>query len=246
VVGLNVCGGHATFPGVLGTTIFKAFDYNVAKTGLGMREAEQEGFHPIEAIVRGYDRAHYYPGRKESALKVIADRDTGRILGAQAVGEGPSDKFIDIVAMALHAKMTCEQLALVDLAYAPPFSPALSPVIVAANVLMNKREGKLKWIRASEVKQRLETSKETFQLLDIREENEVKEKRIPGSLWIPYAELGKRIGELDHKKEIAVHCESGLRSYKACLKLEHAGIQNVRNVDGGMLCWCYDVESEQR
>ena len=76
-----------------------------------MREAEKEGFHPIQAIVRGFDRAHYYPGRKESTLKVIADKKTGRILGGQAIGEGPSDKFMDILAMALHGKMTCQELA---------------------------------------------------------------------------------------------------------------------------------------
>jgi NADPH-dependent 2,4-dienoyl-CoA reductase/sulfur reductase-like enzyme/rhodanese-related sulfurtransferase len=243
VVGVNVCGGDATFPGVLGTTIFKAFDFNVAKTGLNMREAEKEGFRPIQAIVRGFDRAHYYPGRKESALKVIADQATGRILGGEAVGEGSSDKFIDILAMALHGKMDCATLAIVDLAYAPPFSPALSPVIVAANVLMNKLEGKVNGIKASEVRKRLEASRADFQLLDVREESEMMEKRIPGSLWIPLAELGKRSHELDKNKEIAVHCESGLRSYKACLKLQNAGIENIKNVDGGMLCWCYELES---
>jgi NADPH-dependent 2,4-dienoyl-CoA reductase/sulfur reductase-like enzyme len=89
VVGVNVCGGNATFPGVMGTTIFKAFDFNVAKTGLNMREAEKEGFHPVQAIVRGYGQAHYYPGERESALKVIADKETGRILGGQVIGEGP-------------------------------------------------------------------------------------------------------------------------------------------------------------
>ncbi|OGP63400.1 MAG: hypothetical protein A2170_06695 [Deltaproteobacteria bacterium RBG_13_53_10] len=246
VVGENVCGGNARFPGVLGTTIFKAFDFNVAKTGLNMKEAEREGFRPIEAIVRGYDRAHYYPGKRESTLKVIADQETGRILGGQAIGDGPSDKFVDILAMALHAKMDCRMLATVDLAYAPPFSPALSPVIVAANVLMNKREGKIKSIRASEVRGKLETTEAGFQLLDVREASEVKEKRIPGSVWIPLGELGKRAGELDKTKEIAVHCESGLRSYKACLKLKHAGIENVKNMDGGMLCWCYDLESGEK
>ena len=243
VVGVNVCGGNATFPGVMGTAVFKTFDFNVAKTGLNMREAEKEGFHPVQAIVRGYDRAHYYPGRKESTLKVIADKETGRILGGQAIGEGPSDKFIDILAMALHGKMTCRELASVDLAYAPPFSPVLSPIIVAANVLMNKLEGKVEGIQASEVREKLETSKEAFQVLDVREEDEVKEKRIPNSIWIPYGELKKRLNELDKRKEIAVHCESGLRSYKACLKLQHEGFENVKNIDGGMLCWCYDVES---
>ena len=246
VVGVNVCGGHATFPGVMGTAIFKTFGFNVAKTGLNMKEAEKEGFHPLQAIVRGYDRAHYYPGKKESTLKVIADRETGRILGGQALGEGPSDKFIDILAMALHGKMTCEELALVDLAYAPPYSPALSPVIVAANVLMNKREGTFKSIEASEVKEKLRSSQETFQLLDVRNEDEVKQKRIPGGTWIPLPELEKRVHELDRKREIAVHCESGLRSYRACLRLQHAGFENVKNVDGGMLCWCYDVESEDQ
>ena len=243
VVGVNVCGGNATFPGVMGTTVFKTFDFNVAKTGLNMREAEKEGFHPIQAIVRGHDRAHYYPGRKESTLKVIADKETGRILGGQAIGEGPSDKFIDILAMALHAKMTCRELGNVDLAYAPPFSPVLSPIIVAANVIMNKLEGRIGGIQASEVREKLQTSKENFQVLDVREEDEVKQKRIPNSTWIPYGELKKRLNELDKGKEIAVHCESGLRSYKACLNLQHEGFKNVKNIDGGMLCWCYEGES---
>jgi rhodanese-related sulfurtransferase len=242
VVGVNVCGGNATFPGVMGTAIFKTFDFNVAKTGLNVREAEKEGFHPVQAIVRGFDRAHYYPGRKESTLKVIANKETGRILGGQAVGEGPSDKFIDILAMALHGKMTCQELASVDLAYAPPFSPALSPIIVAANVLMNKLEGKVEGIEASEVRKKLQASRESFQVLDVREEEEVKAKRIPNTIWVPYGELKKRLGELDKRKETAVHCESGLRSYKACLKLQQEGFENVKNIDGGMLCWCYDLE----
>ncbi len=245
VVGINVCGGNATFPGVMGTTIFKAFDFNVAKTGLSMREAEKEGFSPIQAIVRGYDRAHYYPGGKESVLKVIADQKTGRILGAQAIGEGPSDKFIDILAMALHGKMTPQDLANVDLAYAPPYSPVLSPVIVAANVLTNKLEGRVKGIQIEEVKEKLTTSKESFQVLDVREEEEVKKSRILGSTWIPLGKLEKHLGELDKKKEIAVHCASGLRSYNACLKLQHRGFENVKNIDGGMLCWCDDSEPKR-
>jgi NADPH-dependent 2,4-dienoyl-CoA reductase/sulfur reductase-like enzyme/rhodanese-related sulfurtransferase len=246
VVGVNVCGGNAAFPGVMGTTVFKTFDFNVAKTGLNMGEAEKASFYPIQAIVRGYDRAHYYPGRKESTLKVIADKETGRILGGQAIGEGPSDKFIDILAMGLHAKMTCRELGNVDLAYAPPFSPVLSPIIVAANVIMNKLEGRVRGIGAAEAREKLGTLKEAFQVLDVREKDEVQAKRIPNSTWIPYGDLKKRVHELDKEKEIAVHCESGLRSYKACLNLQHEGFKNVKNIDGGMLCWCYDVESEDK
>ena len=244
VVGINACGGNAIFPGVMGTAVFKAFDFSVAKTGLSMKEAHREGLHPIQAIVRGYAQAEYYPGEKESALKVIADKGSGRILGGQAVGNGPSDKFIDTLAMALHTRMTCQALASVDLAYAPPFSPPLSPVIVAASVLMNKLEGKLKGIEASEVGERLRTSGESFQLLDVREEEEVKEKRIPGSVWIPLRELKGRLQALDKNREIVVHCESGLRSYKACLKLEYEGFGNVKNIDGGLLCWGDNLESE--
>ena len=245
VVGENVCGGNAIFPGVMGTAVFKTFDFNVAKTGLSMREAEKEGFRPLQAIVRGYDRAHYYPGEKESILKVIADKESGGILGGQAMGEGPSDKFIDILAMALHSKMTCRELANVDLAYAPPYSPVLSPIIVAANVLSNKLDGKVEGIQVSAVREKLETQKENFQVIDVREEDEVKEKRISSTLWIPYGDLKKRMSELDKGKEIAVHCESGLRSYKACLKLQQEGFKNVKNIDGGLLCWCYDVESKK-
>ena len=245
VAGINVCGGHETFPGVLGTGIFKAFDFHVAKTGLNMREAKMEGLEPVQAIVRGYGRAHVLPGGKESVLKVIAARKTGRILGAQAVGEGPSDKFIDTVAMALQAKMTCSQLAEADLAYSPPFSPVLSPVIVAACVLMNKIEGTLGWLSAAELKEKRAASGDRFVVLDVREEKEVKEKRIPRSQWIPLDELEKRLGELDKNKEIAVHCHSGLRSYKASLKLKHHGFTKVENLDGGLLCWSYDLEGEK-
>jgi len=246
VAGVNVCGGNATFPGIMGTAVFRTFDFNVAKTGLNMREAEKEGFHPVQAVVRGYGHAHYYPGGKESTLKVVADKETGRILGAEAMGEGPSDKFIDILAMALHGQMTCQELASADLAYAPPYSPVLSPVIVAANVLSNKLEGKVEGIQASEVREKLQTSTEDFQVLDVREGEEVKEKRIPNTTWIPYGELKKRLGELDKRKETAVHCESGLRSYKACLRLQQEGFENVKNIDGGLLCWYYDLISKDK
>jgi NADPH-dependent 2,4-dienoyl-CoA reductase/sulfur reductase-like enzyme/rhodanese-related sulfurtransferase len=243
VVGTNVCGGNATFPGVLGTSIFKAFDYAVAKTGLNMGESQREGFHPIQAIVRGYGQAHYYPGGRESILKLIADRDTGRILGAEAIGKGPSDKLVDTVAMALLARMDVRALAAADLAYSPPFSPALSPIIVASNVLMNKMEGTVEWMTASELKQKLDSAEDHFQLLDVREKKE--KNRIPGSKRIPLDELGQRLGEVDSGKEIAVHCVSGLRSYRASLKLKNAGFENIKNVDGGMLCWCYGFEDER-
>jgi rhodanese-related sulfurtransferase len=111
---------------------------------------------------------------------------------------------------------------------------------------MNKLEGRVEGIQASEVRERLKTSKEKFQVLDVREEDEVKKQRIPNSIWIPLGELKKRMGELDKTKETAVHCHSGQRSYKACLRLQHEGFKNVKNIDGGILCWCYDLESDHK
>ena len=108
---------------------------------------------------------------------------------------------------------------------------------------MNKLEGKVDGIQASEVREKMKTSEGSFQLLDVREEDEVEKQRIPGSVWIPLGELKKRAGELDKQKETAVHCHSGQRSYKACLKLKQEGFENVKNVDGGILCWHYEMES---
>jgi len=114
--------------------------------------------------------------------------------------------------------------------------------ITAANVLQNKLEGKLEWLSPAEVKGKMETADDAFAILDVRDLKEVQEKRIPRSIWIPSEELEKRLGELDRDKELAVHCYSGVRSYKACLKLKHRGFNKVQNVDGGLLCWCYDLE----
>lgn len=245
VAGINVAGGSAVFPGVLGTAICKVFDFNVAKTGLSMREAEQAGFTPLPAIVRGYSGAHYYPGMKEAVLKVIADQRSGRILGAQAVGEGPADKFIDVISMALMAQLDCLALGNADLAYSPPFSPALSPVIVAAHVLQNKREKVFDWISAEEAHAKLKGNTDEFVLVDVREEKEVREKHIPGSVWIALGKIEENLTKLDKGKIIAIHCHSGARSYKGYLKLRHKGFHRIKNVDGGILCWPEDLKGLQ-
>jgi rhodanese-related sulfurtransferase len=141
--------------------------------------------------------------------------------------------------------MTCSDLAGADLAYSPPFSPVLSPVIVAAGVLTNKIEGDLDWLSPAELNDKRKASGDDFVVLDVRDGKEVKERRIPRSRWIPLDELEKRLGELDKNKEIAVHCHSGLRSYKACLKMKHHGFKRIENLDGGLLCWSYDLEGEK-
>lgn len=135
IAGENAAGGDERFPGVFGTAIFKTFELNVGMTGLTEAAARASGFNPIIAVINAYDKARYYPGTEKLKLKVVADAKDGRLLGAQAVGMGAVDKTIDIAAIALLGKLTCLNLENADLAYAPPFSPVLSPMIVAAGVL---------------------------------------------------------------------------------------------------------------
>ncbi|MGH8568867.1 MAG: FAD-dependent oxidoreductase, partial [Gammaproteobacteria bacterium] len=138
VAGENAAGGNARFPGVLGTGIFKTFDLNVGLTGLTEATAREAGLSPIAAVISARDKARYYPGARELTLKLIAESGSGRLLGAQAVGFGAVDKMIDIAATALLGGLSCLDLENADLAYAPPFSPVLSPIIVAASTLSRK------------------------------------------------------------------------------------------------------------
>lgn len=138
VAGENAAGGDARFPGILGTSIFKAFDLNVGFTGLTESAAREAGFDPVASVITARDKARYYPGGREVTLKLVADAESGRLLGAQAVGPGAVDKMIDIAATALIGNLGCRDLEYADLAYAPPYSPVLSPIIVAASDLSKK------------------------------------------------------------------------------------------------------------
>ena len=135
VAGTNMAGGDAHFPGVLGTAIFKVFDLAVARTGLGQEEAKLAGFDAVSAQIQAPSRARYIAGSSTLTLSVTAERGTGRLLGAQAVGTDAVDKTIDTFAAALWGGLATTDLPDLDLAYAPPFSPVLSPVQVAGEVL---------------------------------------------------------------------------------------------------------------
>ena len=151
VAGTNAAKGEEIleFPGVLGTGIFKVFDLDVGKTGLSEAEAEDAGFEVVSAGLETYDRAAYYPGAQKAFLKLIADRETGRLLGAEAAGSG-ADKLTDVCATALWGGLSYPDLINLDLAYAPPYGPALSPVIQAATILSGKFEHAREGVMASE------------------------------------------------------------------------------------------------
>lgn len=132
VVGLNVTGGDAVFPGVIGTAISKICKFEVARTGLNEREAAEVGLDAVAATIEGETRAHYYPGATPIRVKLVAERGSGRILGGQIVGEEGAAKRVDVLAAAVWTEMVAEEFASLDLAYAPPFSPVWDPVLIAA------------------------------------------------------------------------------------------------------------------
>ena len=130
VAAVNICGGQDRFPGVLGSTVCKVFDFCVARTGLSQSAAEEAGHDIVNAIAPAPDKAHFMPGAKLLILKLVADRKSRKLLGAQAIGPGAGDKRIDVAAMALTAGMTVDQLANADLCYAPPYAPAMDNIIM--------------------------------------------------------------------------------------------------------------------
>ncbi|WP_436739478.1 FAD-dependent oxidoreductase [Streptomyces sp. BBFR102] len=132
VIGTNVGGGYATFPGVVGTAVSKVCDLEIARTGLLEAEAREAGFQFVTATVESTSRAGYFPGAAPMTVKMLAERRTGRLLGTQIVGREGAGKRVDVAAVALTARMTVEQMTALDLGYAPPFSPVWDPVLVAA------------------------------------------------------------------------------------------------------------------
>ncbi|MFH9431033.1 FAD-dependent oxidoreductase [Streptomyces sp. NPDC017615] len=138
VIGTNVGGGYATFPGVVGTAVSKVCDLEIARTGLREKDARRAGLQYESVVIESTSRAGYYPGASPMTVKMIAERNTGRLLGVQIVGGEGAGKRVDIAAVALTAGMTVEQMTALDLGYAPPFSPVWDPVLVAARKAVTK------------------------------------------------------------------------------------------------------------
>ncbi|MER6561150.1 FAD-dependent oxidoreductase [Streptomyces sp. NPDC001027] len=141
VIGANVAGGYATFPGVVGTAVSKVCDLEIARTGLREKDARRAGLRFETVTVESTSRAGYYPGASPMTVKMLAERRTGRLLGVQIVGREGAGKRVDVAAVALTAGMTVEQMTALDLGYAPPFSPVWDPVLVAARKATAKVHG---------------------------------------------------------------------------------------------------------
>jgi len=242
VIGTNITGGQETFPGVTGTFIAKVFDFNVARVGLTEAQAKQAGYDIVTALVPSYEHATYYPNSKEITVKLIADKSSGRLMGGQVVGPGDSAKRIDVLATALSFGATADNLANLDLSYAPPYNSAMDPLHAAANVIRNKRSGVAKGLSPVAVKEKIDRGDE-FILLDVRTPAEWNARRIesPQTKFVPIRELRARLEELPQDTEIITSCQSSIRAYQAQRILEGAGFKDVKFLDGSIGGWPYEV-----
>jgi NADPH-dependent 2,4-dienoyl-CoA reductase/sulfur reductase-like enzyme/rhodanese-related sulfurtransferase len=228
----NIFGLKSRYRGTIGTSILRAFDIAAGCTGLNEKALKRAGL-PYKALhLHPGSHAGYFPGAKPIALKLLFDPTTRAVLGAQAVGEDGVDKRIDVIATAIHGNMTIDDLAELELAYAPPYGSAKDPVNLAGMAAQNIANGLV------DVAQWEDVAKlgDGVLILDVREPAEVASGAIPGSLNIPLPQLRKRLEEIPRDREILVHCQSGQRSYNAARLLSQRGFK-VRNLAGSYKTW---------
>ena len=230
VAGANAAGAHLNYPGALGTSIVRLLHMTVGYTGLSSKQAAAAGFTCFTSLTRDYSHAHYYPGAKMMLIKLIAEEGTGRILGAQAIGETGVDKRIDVLATAITAKMSVFDLESLDLAYSPPFGSANDPVNVAGYVAAHIARGDIATVAPESWRPTGEM------LLDVRDADEVAASgRLAGAAHIPLGELRGRARELPRDRVIVTYCQKGQRGYFAACTLQGLGFENTRNLRGGFL-----------
>lgn len=245
VAGENAASHNCvTFPGTIQTGICKVFDYAAGSTGLSETAARNRGYNSIVTVINASPDK---PGFMEGLLivtKLVADKDSGRILGAQCVGPGNVSKQIAQWAMAIQGKLTVEDVVNADLPYAPPFSLAIDHFIATAHIMQNKMKGRMRGIAARELKEKLDRQEKPF-LIDTRGSDEFEQMRLGiGETLIPLGALRKRFHELpeDKEREIICYCKISLRGYEAALAIEAAGWKNVKVLEGGIMAWPYPRE----
>ena len=241
IVADNVCGGDSRYLGSQGSSVIKVFDMTAATTGINETNAKKSGLDVEKVILSPMSHAGYYPGGKVMTMKVVFEKKTYRLLGAQIVGYEGVDKRIDVLATAIHAGMKATQLKDLDLAYAPPYSSAKDPVNMAGFMIDNISKGVLKqWFLEDVDKLPRDGS---AVLLDTRTVGEYSRGHIDGFMNIPVDELRERIEEVEKGKPVYVICQSGLRSYIATRILAENGYE-CYNFAGGFRF--YDVVINDR
>lgn len=237
----NVCGGDSRYLGSQGSSVIKVFDLTAATTGINETNAKKVGLDVEKVILSPMSHAGYYPGGKVMTMKVVFEKETYRLLGAQIVGYEGVDKRIDVLATAIHAGMKATQLKDLDLAYAPPYSSAKDPVNMAGFMIDNISKGVLKQWFLEDVEKLPRDGSAV--LLDTRTVGEYSRGHIDGFINIPVDELRERLDEVEKGKPVYVICQSGLRSYIATRILAENGYE-CYNFAGGFRF--YDVVVNDR
>jgi NADPH-dependent 2,4-dienoyl-CoA reductase/sulfur reductase-like enzyme/rhodanese-related sulfurtransferase len=233
IVADNISGRPSRYEGTWGTAILRLFDLTAGCTGANEKSLRKAAI-PFQAVhLHPGSHAGYYPGAEPIAMKILFAPGSGRLLGAQAVGHDGVDKRIDVLATALKAGMTVNDLAELELAYAPPFGSAKDPVNLAGMAAQNVLTGDVQLAQWNEVAT-LDPNRAV--LLDVRRPDERARGFIPGSIHIPLDEVRARMDELPRDREIIVSCQSGQRSYFACRILAQNGFR-VRNLTGSLRTW---------
>ena len=237
----NICGGDSHYTGSQGSSVIKIFGMTAATTGVNETNARKTGLDVDTVILSPMSHAGYYPGGKVMTMKVVFEKATYRLLGAQIVGYEGVDKRIDVLATAIRAGMKATELKDLDLAYAPPYSSAKDPVNMAGFMVENIANGVLKQWHLEDADRLPRDGSVT--LLDTRTVEEFAHGHIDGFFNIPVDELRERLGELDKRKPVYVICQSGLRSYIACRILAGNGF-DCYNFSGGFRF--YDAVTNDR
>ena len=224
----NIFGRDTRYHDTQGTAICKVFNLAIGMTGLSEKVAKREGIAFEKVYIHPSSHATYYPGAAPLSIKMLFDPQSGKVLGAQAVGTDGVDKRIDIFAVAIRAGMNVFDLENLELSYAPPFGSAKDPVNFAGFVAANALRGDVKLCHVEEVVKLAPHQR----LLDVRTPDEVSAGTIPGAINIPADDLRDRLGELSKEKEYLVFCRVGLRGYLACRTLSQKGFK-CRNLTGG-------------
>ena len=226
----NLCGGNSEYRGSQGSSVVKVFSLTAAATGINEKTARAAGLDYDKVVLSPASHATYYPGAQVMTMKVLFERGSLRLLGAQIVGGAGVDKRIDVLATAIRAGLTADLLKDLDLAYAPPYSSAKDPVNMAGYLIDNLVAGRVKQFHFEDVASLPKDGSVT--LLDTRTPFEYARGHAEGFVNIPVDDLRGRLGELDKAKPVYVMCQSGLRSYLACRILTQNGF-DCYNFSGG-------------
>jgi len=230
IIADNICGGDSRYLGSQGSSVIKVFDMTAATTGINETNAKKSGLNVDKVVLSPMSHAGYYPGGKLMTMKIVFEKETYRLLGAQIVGYEGVDKRIDVLATAIHAGLKATQLKDLDLAYAPPYSSAKDPVNMAGFMVDNIASGILKQWHLTQADSLPRDGSAT--LLDVRTPTEYASGHLKGFRNIPVDELRERLDEIETGKPVYVICQSGLRSYIASRILEGKGYETY-NFSGG-------------